>query len=167
MPVELTDGGRESVRFTGVVDEGAHIRPVGDDVASGAAVLTVGTRLGARQLSLAAAVGAETMTCIRKPVIGIAATGDELVNPGRELARGQIYESNATYLTAAARRKADELAAQAAALDAKRKVAEQLFDAVTGLLDCEELAGEVSESTCALIKNAHDVIAQATTTTTA
>lgn len=44
------------------------------------------------------------MTCIRKPVIGIAATGDELVNPGRELARGQIYESNATYLTAAARR---------------------------------------------------------------
>ncbi len=104
VPVELTDGGRESVRFTGVVDEGAHIRPVGDDVASGAAVLTVGTRLGARQLSLAAAVGAETMTCIRKPVIGIAATGDELVNPGRELARGQIYESNATYLTAAARR---------------------------------------------------------------
>ena len=68
---------------------------------------------------------------------------------------------------AAARRKADELAAQAAALDAKRKVAEQLFDAVTGLLDCEELAGEVSESTRALIKNAHDVIAQATTKTTA
>ena len=68
---------------------------------------------------------------------------------------------------AAARRKADELAAQAAALDAKRKVAEQLFDAITGLLGCEELAGEVSESTRVLIENANAVIAMATTTTTA
>ena len=67
---------------------------------------------------------------------------------------------------AAARRKADELAAQAAALDAKRRVAAQMFDAITGLLGCEELAGEVSESTRVLIKNAHDVIAQATTKTT-
>lgn len=96
-------------------------------------------------------------------VMHASATERERIQAEQAAAERRIKEEQ----EAAARRKADELAAQAAALDAKRKVAEQLFDAVTGLLGCEELAGEVSESTRGLIKNANDVIAQATTTTTA
>ena len=59
-------------------------------------------------------------------------------------------------------RAAKDRAAQAAALDAKRAVANELYDALTGLLACQELNGDVCEDTAYLIQNATAVIAQGT-----
>ena len=51
-----------------------------------------------------AALGRVDVAVARRPLLGIAATGDELVEAGRPLAPGQIYDSNATAIGALALR---------------------------------------------------------------
>lgn len=101
VPVEQTTPVEGGVRIDEIVEVGRHVRRAGEDVRAGDVVLEAGVRLGARELSAAAAAGAGRVVCVRRPVVGVIATGDELVAPGQPLERGQIYESNATFLGAA------------------------------------------------------------------
>jgi len=66
-------------------------------------LLTAGTRLGAVHLGLLAAAGHGVVTARPRPRVTVISTGNELVEPGTELVPGQIWESNATMLAAAAR----------------------------------------------------------------
>ncbi len=116
VPVEQTTPVEGGVRIDEVVEVGRHVRRAGEDVRAGDVVLEAGVRLGARELSAAAAAGAGRVVCVRRPVVGVIATGDELVAPGQPLERGQIYESNATFLGAAIARDG----AEAVVLDAVR-----------------------------------------------
>jgi molybdopterin molybdotransferase len=54
-------------------------------------------------LGLLAAAGHGTVRARPRPRVTVISTGNELVEPGAELIPGQIWESNATMLTAAAR----------------------------------------------------------------
>jgi molybdopterin molybdotransferase len=83
------------------VEPGAHVRPVGGDVAAGALVLAAGARLGPPQLGALAAVGVPSVRVRRRPRVAVLATGTELRAPGEPLGPGQIYESNSTMLAAA------------------------------------------------------------------
>lgn len=94
----LPDG---RIRVDAVVQRGRNVRRAGEDVRAGEVVLDAGIRLDATSLSAAAACGVDAVRCVRYPQVGVVATGDELVPPGGELRRGQIYESNATFLQAA------------------------------------------------------------------
>ena len=100
VPVELTDGGTGTVDITEAPAHGQHIRGAGEDLTAGDVVASPGTTITARVLGSIAASGTATVTVRRRPVVAIAATGDELVPPGRSLERGQIYESNGTHLAA-------------------------------------------------------------------
>ncbi len=100
VPVELTDAGTERVTITENVDAGRHVRGAGEDVRSGDVVAAAGTTVTGRVLGSIAAAGTGTVTVRRRPVVGVAATGDELIPPGGRLDRGQIYESNGTHLSA-------------------------------------------------------------------
>lgn len=104
VPVERTTALGEAVRVDEVVAAGRHVRRPGEDVRAGDVVLDSGTRLGPRQLSVAAAAGRASVPCVRRPWVGVIATGDELVPPGGQLGRGQIFESNATFLATAVAR---------------------------------------------------------------
>ena len=79
---------------------GRHIRKRGLDFDEGQTLLGVGTRIDARSLALAAAMGHGQVRVARRPRVAILATGDELVEPGHVAGPDQIVASN--HLTAAA-----------------------------------------------------------------
>ncbi len=103
VPVEQTDGGTDRVAIRAAVAEGASVRLTGGDARPGDMLLTAGTRLGAVHLGLLAAAGHGTVRARPRPRVTVISTGNELVEPGGELIPGQIWESNATMLAAAAR----------------------------------------------------------------
>jgi len=102
VPVEQSDGGVTSVRLRAPASPGRYVRHAGDDVRVGETVLTAGTRLGPRQLSLAAAVGCGTLLVRAVPRVVVVSTGDEVVEPGGTLRPGQVFDSNGVGLTASA-----------------------------------------------------------------
>jgi molybdopterin molybdotransferase len=103
VPVEQTDGGTERVAITEAVPAGAAIRTTGGDAQPGDLLLSAGTRLAAVHLGLLAAAGHGAVTARPRPRVTVIATGNELVEPGGQLVPGQIFESNAVMLAAAAR----------------------------------------------------------------
>ncbi len=88
------------IRVTEAAQPGRHVRRRGLDFADGEVLLPAGTRLGMRQLSLAAAMGHGTLEVRARPRVAIIATGDELVPPGAPTGPDQIVASNATGLAA-------------------------------------------------------------------
>jgi molybdopterin molybdotransferase len=73
---------------------GRHIRPAGLDFREGDALLRAGQRIDARHIALGAAMGHGTVPVHRKPRVGVLATGDELVRPGRPVGPDQITASS-------------------------------------------------------------------------
>lgn len=71
-----------------------NVRFRGEDVKQGSAVVLVGTRLSAPQLAVMAASGIARVDVSQPPIVGLLATGSELVEAGQSLQPGQIYESN-------------------------------------------------------------------------
>jgi molybdopterin molybdotransferase len=78
----------------------ANIRKAGESIKKGELVLSKGTILRPSEIGVLASMGKPTVKVIRRPVIAILATGDELTNLGEPLAEGKIYNSN-TYSVAA------------------------------------------------------------------
>jgi molybdopterin molybdotransferase len=75
------------------VAPGRHIRPCGQDFAEGDILLHRGTRLGPRELMLAAAMNHAEIPVRRRPKVAILSTGDEVVPPGSALGPDQIVGS--------------------------------------------------------------------------
>ena len=94
--------GEERVSFEAIdqVKKDQNIRVRGDDLSVGQRVLQAGVRLGAPELGLLASVGIDRVPVYRKLKVAILSTGDELVEPGKEVGSGKIYNSNRYSLTA-------------------------------------------------------------------
>ena len=101
VPLEETDGGTTVVEVRRVPSSlGRHVRRAGEDVAAGATIALPGDGLTPARLAAIAAVGATRVRVRVRPVVAVAATGDELVTDGSPLRRGQIHESNSVALAA-------------------------------------------------------------------
>jgi molybdopterin molybdotransferase len=93
-----TDG--RLVWIDAVGEAGGNIRPKGQDIRRGATVLKAGQRLRAQELGLIASLGNAQVEVMRRLKVAIISTGEELVEPGRALKPGQIYNSNRYMLQA-------------------------------------------------------------------
>ncbi|MBK9078152.1 MAG: molybdopterin molybdotransferase MoeA [Hyphomicrobium sp.] len=77
-----------------------NVRPRGGDFHDGEIVVKRGQVLNARDILLAAASGHAMLAVVKRPVVAILATGDELVEPSDRPAAGQIVSSNSYGLAA-------------------------------------------------------------------
>jgi molybdopterin molybdotransferase len=96
------------ITITEAARPGRHIRPAGIDFRKGDVLLTQGTRLTERDLSLAAGMNYPELAVRRRPKVAMLATGDELVMPGSTPGPGQIVYSNGYALRALARHEGAE-----------------------------------------------------------
>ena len=79
---------------------GLNVRLKGEDIRAGQVVLKKGSTLYPADIGVLASLGQAQAAVIRRPVISVLSTGDELCPAGQPLAPGQIYDSN-TYTIAA------------------------------------------------------------------
>ncbi|MFQ5861393.1 MAG: gephyrin-like molybdotransferase Glp [Dehalococcoidia bacterium] len=91
----------DSIGILEEVHQGANIRPAGEDIAQGKLVLPQGSVLRPAEVGVLASLGHPQVRVIRRPVVAILATGDELLEPGQPQRQGNIYDSN-SYSVAAA-----------------------------------------------------------------
>ncbi|XP_014664192.1 PREDICTED: gephyrin-like [Priapulus caudatus] len=73
---------------------GQDIRPVGCDIKANNKVLSAQSWIGPSEVGLLATIGVTKVKVYKKPVVAIVSTGNELVDPGVQLKRGQIRDSN-------------------------------------------------------------------------
>ena len=88
---------KQSSREIGILREaeiGLNIRRSGEDIKKGAMVLRKGMTVRPSDVGILASLGRSSVRVIRRPVVAILATGDELVDMGQSLPLGKIYNSN-------------------------------------------------------------------------
>lgn len=103
VPVEETDHGAARVSLQRVAVAGQHVREVGSDIRAGEVLIQAGTRLGARQLAVAAVLGRGRLRVHPTPRVVIVSIGDELVEPGSSPRDGTVFEADGHALEAAVR----------------------------------------------------------------
>jgi putative molybdopterin biosynthesis protein len=80
---------------------GQFISYAGSDIARGETLLRRGTRIGSREVGMLAACGLADVEVIGRPRVAVLSTGNELVQPGRALPAGGVYDSNGAIIAAA------------------------------------------------------------------
>ena len=100
VPIERVRERDGVVSFEGDVHEGDHVRHPGSDVLRGSEVLPAGAPVVPLALAAVSAAGIAEIVVHRRPRVAVVVTGDELRTPPEPLRRGQIYESNGSFLGA-------------------------------------------------------------------
>jgi len=102
MVQELTEpqGSLVILRSPGPMSPGENVRHQGEELRRGDRLLSAGRILRPADLGLLAVAGCGEVAVVRRLRVAFLATGDELADPGEQLAPGFIYESNRPVLHA-------------------------------------------------------------------
>jgi len=135
--------------------EWRNIRRIGLDFSKGDVLLEKGRLLDAAALSLAASANHPRVSVVRRPLVAIIATGDELLPPGSDLGPDQIISSNAYGVAAAAQSVGARALDLGIAADRKDAIAALVKKAVAAGADVIVTLGGASVGDHDLI---HDVL---------
>ncbi len=86
----------QGVQLFGAAVPWQHVRQIGEDIAAGDMVVPSFTELSPSALGALLASGVLEVPVIRKPIVGIIPTGNELVAPSSDPKPGDIIEFNST-----------------------------------------------------------------------
>lgn len=106
----------------------------GDDVAEGAVVIPRGARLRSQDLGGLAALGVTHVAVAQAPIVGLIATGDEVVPPHQTPEPGEVRDVNSTTLTVEVERAGGVARTYGIVPDARSALATAARDA---LRDCD------------------------------
>jgi molybdopterin molybdotransferase len=135
LPIEDVETSDGVVRIGRVVAAGAYIFGSGEDARAGDTIVERGTLLRPSALGLLAAAGHATVEVYRKPRLAIVCTGDELVPVEATPGYGQIRNSNATTIAAAAQAAGVSVVATSEVGDDRRL----LREALAAAMECADL----------------------------
>jgi molybdopterin molybdotransferase len=108
VPFEYTDEVDRKQRSVSVAEigvcvslpESSNIRRKGEDIVKGELVINQGTLLRPAEIGVLASLGKAMVSVIRRPVIGVLATGNEVIDVNQPILPGKIYNSNSYSLAA-------------------------------------------------------------------
>jgi molybdopterin molybdotransferase len=153
IPDSFPDPGETATVTLPAAPAGTFVRPAGSDIRAGESALPAGTFLGPGQLGLLAALGLTEVAVYRALSILLVTTGDEVVEPGRPLGPGKIYDSNATLLESSMRQ---------AGLDVTRAgISTDRPEELTGLLRRHAPEVDIIVTTGGVSQGAYEVVRQA------
>ena len=84
----------ERVAIRRAVGRGDYVRYPGEDIRAGQTVLAAGHVVRPQEIGVLASLGVERVAVVRRPRVGVLATGDELIDVGAPLSPGKIRNSN-------------------------------------------------------------------------
>jgi molybdopterin molybdotransferase len=150
--VENTSGWGESFELHKPASPGQNVRGAGEDARAGERILSSGAEIGAPEVALAATQGFGGLPVYRRPKVVVLSTGTELVEPGgRELAPGEIFDSNSFALLSQALDAGADARRVAALSDDEATIREALEDALA-TADVVVTSGGVSVGEKDLVK---------------
>jgi molybdopterin molybdotransferase len=92
------------VGILGEAAPGLNIRRAGESITRGTTILKKGTVIRPSEIGLLASVGRSRVNVIRRPMVAVLATGNELINIDEPLPEGKIYDSNTYSIASLVRR---------------------------------------------------------------
>lgn len=132
---------------------GANRRFAGEDVRRGTVALHAGRRLQPQDLSMAAALGLQTLPVRRRVRVAIFSTGDEIVEPGAPLPAAGLYDANRELLRGLLARLDAEVSDLGILRDDPEKLGARLAEAAAGH-DVVLTSGGVSTGEADYVKDA-------------
>jgi putative molybdopterin biosynthesis protein len=144
VPVEFTDVEGDVVLVRRARVPGAAVSFAGTDIGSGETVLFRGTLLRSRETGVLAAIGRSHAPVVRRPVVTILSTGDEIAQPGEPMRPGLVYDSNGRILADAVTEAGGEPRFLGAFRDDEAALRSALADALQGA-DMVLLSGGTSK----------------------
>lgn len=94
---EMVAADGETIRQTGEISRGRHIRPRGSDFTQGTVLLETGRLLDPTAMIAAAGADLATVEVYRRPRVAILGTGDELVAPGEAVATAHAIPQSVSF----------------------------------------------------------------------
>jgi len=101
---ELRGGSPTEIGILREAKAGLSVRRAGESIAKGSLVFSKGVVLRPSEVGVLASLGHSVVKVIRRPVLAILATGDEVIDIDKPLPPGKIYNSNTYSLAAMALR---------------------------------------------------------------
>jgi molybdopterin molybdotransferase len=120
--IEDTSFSESEVTISSEVKKHQNIRLPGEDIKKGDLLFKAGEKIQPLFIGILASIGLKEVSVIKKPNILILSTGNELVEPGKPLDYGQLYNSNSYTIRSMLSNLCENITADSILLDEKEKV---------------------------------------------